>query len=158
MDKINTEIKKYYKNVSQFFSGFICSMCSPLASNYFEFKDGNFVIRISPNTCRGIYRWYVFSFKMASIFNQIVYPLMEFLKCIKNKLEDPHYALFIIPDTYILKNNEISICFEDPSISDKRCEKICSVELGNFSIKNSFVKNYKPVSYTHLTLPTTPYV
>ena len=143
MDKIKTEIDKYYKNVVGFFSGFICALCTPMARNFFEFKNGNFNIRISRSSCRGIYKWYKFSSQMSIIFNQTIFPLMEFFKCLKNKMEDPNYALFLVNENYVNKNFDTSICYEDSGVNDEKCKKMCTVSFGNFSIKHSFVRNYK---------------
>ena len=158
MSKIKTEIEKYYNNVIGFFSGYICALCTPMARNFFEFKNGNFIIRLSRSTCRGIYKWYRFSSSMSTIFNTTIFPIMEFFKCIKNKMEDPNYALFLVNENFLKKHKDVSICYEDSGIHDESCQKMCSVSLGNFSIKHSFVRNYKqalksnPIFYINFQL------
>ena len=143
MTKLLSEVKLYYSNVISYFSGFICALCSAKSKLYFEFKNGNFIIRYSPNACRGIYRWWKFSFKMIATFNGVIFPLVEYFKCLNNKMEDPHYALYLIPDIYSVKLNNIKLCYEDPDIYDSKCKKLCSSSFENFSIKLDFIKNYK---------------
>lgn len=136
-------MKRYFENVLNFFSSVICALCSPLARNYFELRKGNFYIRVSPRTCRGLYRWFTFAAKMIKIFNTIIFPLVEFIKCGSNKMEDPHSALFLISNAHEKKMNEIKICYEDPTVSDKVCQKKCTPTFGNFTIKFGFIRNYK---------------
>jgi hypothetical protein len=80
---------------------------------------------------------------MIAVFNKAVFPMIEFIKCIMNKMEDPNYALYLIPDTYKKQKANVDICYEDFSLTDPKCHRICEVDLQNFAIKMSFVQNYK---------------
>jgi hypothetical protein len=93
--------------------------------------------------CRGIYKWWGFSFKMVSIFNLTIFPIVEFFKCIQNKMEDPDYALYLVPDIYSQKRNNVKICYEDREVLDPKCQKLCSQSFDNFSIKLNYILNYK---------------
>lgn len=143
MKHILSQVQSFYKNVGGFFSGILCSLCNPLAKNFFEFTNGDFYIRVSPRVCRGVYQWYRFSFQLIDVFNKWVFPLVEFTKCVTNKMEDPNFALYIILDDFVTKRNDVKICYEDMSFYDNKCKKLCSVDLQNFTIKFSFIQNFK---------------
>jgi hypothetical protein len=80
---------------------------------------------------------------MMVTFNNTIFPIVEFFKCLKNKMEDPDYALGLIPDIYSNKINNIRMCYEDRDVSDKKCKKLCSTSFINFTIKLNFINNYK---------------
>jgi hypothetical protein len=128
----------------QYFSGLMCYLCSPLAKNYFQFINGSFVMRVDPTTCHKMFFWYRYSLNMIKFFNNTLYPLIEFIKCNRNKLEDPHYALFLIDDPSLESSSvEISVCSDDFIVSDPHCYKKCSTNFHNIGLKYNFIRNYK---------------
>jgi hypothetical protein len=81
---------------------------------------------------------------MVKFFNNSVFPLIEFIKCTKNKMEDPDYALYLIDDPSIDKRSmEIAVCSDDFIVTDAFCYKKCSVNFHNIGLKFNFLRNYK---------------
>lgn len=81
---------------------------------------------------------------MTIFFNNYIYPLIEFMKCIKNKMEDPHYALYLIDDSNLnQKKIELDICSGDGTVTDEVCYKKCRVNFYNIGIKMNFLRNIK---------------
>ena len=144
MQQLLNETKHFYDMISDLFSGFVCGFCTPKARNFFEFKPGQFTIRMNPSACTNIMYQYQYSLQMIDIFNSTIFPLVEFIKCTKDKMEDPEYALFIVDDFRVAqKKSDIEFCRDDPNWEDKKCADICEVVFGNFAIKMNFIRPYK---------------
>lgn len=81
---------------------------------------------------------------MVEVFNKLIYPLMEYIKCTQNKMEDLEYSLFIVdPKEIEEKNREVQICDEDITFKDKNCAKLCKINLSGENVKLKFFRNYK---------------
>lgn len=81
---------------------------------------------------------------MTFFFNNYIYPIVEFLKCINNKMEDPHYALYLIDDGLLdEKKTELDVCLGDFNVTDPYCFKKCRVNFYNVGIKMNFLRNFK---------------
>lgn len=143
-EKALADIKQYFANVKEYFSGTLCFLCSGLSQNYFYFANGSFVIRLDPLTCHRVFYWFQFSINMIWYFNRFIFPMMEFMKCIKDKMEDPNYAIFLADDPLLdEKKMEVSVCLDDYSVTDPSCYKKCAVNYNNFSIKMNFLRGFK---------------
>ena len=70
--------------------------------------------------------------------------MIEFLKCINNKMENPHYALYLIDDPLLdEKKTELDVCQGDFNVTDNYCFKKCVVNYYNVGIKMNFLRNFK---------------
>ena len=70
--------------------------------------------------------------------------MVEYLKCSKNKMEDPNYALYLIDDPELEdKKMEYGVCSTDYIVSEPFCYKKCGVNYYNIGIKFNFLRNYK---------------
>jgi hypothetical protein len=144
VNKLLAETKWYYNNVLDYWSGILCYLCSPTSRNYFQFINGSFVIRQNPDTCYNVFKWYKYSAGVIKFFNSYLFPLVEFLRCSANKIEDPNFALYMIDDpTFFTAKNEIKICSDDLKVTDRQCYKKCTPNFYNFDIKYNFLRNFK---------------
>ena len=98
--------------------------------------------------------------KMVDIFNNFLYHIIEFQKCVNNRMEDPDYALNYLDDQEIEdKRNELSFCKRDKDYTDERCKRYCYVDFENFNIRMHYIRSYKQalkssfMTYTWVPLP-----
>lgn len=119
-------------------------MCSGLSRNYFQFVNGSFVVRMDPVTCHKIFYWYQFAINMIWYYNRFIFPLIEFMKCIGDKMEHPDYALYLADDPLLEeKRLELNVCMDDYSVTDEHCYKKCSTAYYNFDVKLNFLRGFK---------------
>ena len=143
VDKLVADTRWFFQSVTDYSSGFLCYLCSPTARNYFQFVKGSFIIRQNPTTFHHVFGWYRYSLSTIRFVNSSVFPMTEFARCIANKFEDPHFALYTVDDPGFLgTKTEIKVCSGDLKVTDRRCYKKCSVNFRNIDVKLNFIRHY----------------
>lgn len=138
------ETKYFFERITDIFSGFMCAFCTPKSRNFFKFSEGSFTIRMERTACSSMMYQFQYSLLMIDIFNKIIFPLMEFIKCTQDAMEDPDYALFLVDDYRVSKKkNDIELCRDDANWEDKYCVNLCEIKFGNFAIKMNFIGSFK---------------
>lgn len=144
MDQISNRLRNFYDNVQTFWGGIICSICSPLSKNYFIFKEGLTLVRMRPLACRKKFVWFNFSVYLSRVFNETIFPIVQYIKCIKNKMESPDHSLYFIEGLdYVEKREVIRICYTSKQFEDSKCSHLCNIKFNEFFIPMKFIANYK---------------
>ena len=144
MDQINIRTKNFYDNVQNYWGGYLCAICSPISKNFFKFYNASTVIRLNPEACMKQLVWFRYASYMSKIFNDVFFPVIQFIKCSLDKMEDVEYALdYIDGREYLEKREETRACFFDKEFLDKDCQKLCQINIDQFKIPMRFILNYK---------------
>lgn len=139
-------IRTFFQNVSTYFGGIICSLCSPLSKMFYKFEKGEFSIRWDPTMCVKKLYWIKFALKIGMIYNLILFPLGEFVKCIANQMENPEYGLGTLNyKNFTDKLLEVSICERDAYMNDHQCAQLCDLDFQKVRIPMKFIRQYKQI-------------
>lgn len=125
--ELTLDVQNYVKKNLWFYSNLVCTICSPLYSKYFDFKDGKATITANFSNCSEFIEMTEFEIRTIEVFETVIKLFVDLAKCKNDWTENNDYSVDELNNIEIEKLKKgFYECYESSDFTTENCRNICT--------------------------------